>query len=134
MKPSHKTLPDLLADGEKKRRKVLGDAHVDNAMTNAHPFNQPLQEIITTYGWGDIWTREGLSDKTRSLLNVALLTAMRQTNELKGHTRGAINNGCTPEEIREVIIHTCLYAGAPAALSAMKVVSATLQELDCIKE
>lgn len=126
------TQQGLFKKGEAKRRQVLGDAHVDQSMSLANSFDQPLQELVTKFGWGEVWSREGLSDKTRSLLNVALLTALKQPNELKGHTLGAINNGCTPEEIREVVIHTFLYAGAPAALSAMKVITKTLEEIELI--
>ncbi len=121
---------DLLTRGDHKRRQVLGDEHVDRSLKNADPLTRPLQEFVTKYAWGDVWTRPGLDDKTRSLLNIAMLTALRQHDELKGHTKGAIRNGCSPEEIVEVLIQASVYAGAPAALAANRVVRSVLAEQD----
>ena len=120
---------DLWRQGDSRRRQVLGDEHVDRSTASVDSFQQPLQEFVTRYAWGDVWERPGLSDKTRSLLNIAMLTALRQPDELRVHTKGAIRNGCTAEEIREVLIQACVYAGAPAALAATRVVHQTLMEL-----
>lgn len=120
----------MLAKGEAMRRKVVGDAHVDRSMAQAHPFSLPLQELITEYAWGNIWTRPGLSLKSRSLINLGMLTALRQTEELSVHVKGAIQNECTPEEIREVIMQATIYAGAPAGLAAMRAVVQTLQDMN----
>ena len=123
---------ELLQSGEKMRRQVLGDDHVDRSMENAHAFDLPMQEFVTEACWGSIWTRNGLPLKGRSLVNVGMLTAMSQPHELAVHVKGAINNGCTPEELREVVLQATIYAGAPAGLAAMRVLSKTLKELDLI--
>lgn len=117
---------DLLMKGEAKRRSVLGDAHVDKAMASAHPYSLPMQEMITKYCWGDIWNGAELPDNVRSLINLGMLTALCQPHELAVHVKGAINNGCTPEEIRAVILQATIYAGAPAGLSAMRIVQDNL--------
>ena len=119
----------LLAQGERMRRRVLGDEHVDRSMANADPFTLPMQEMITKYCWGDIWNRPQLELKTRSLINIGMLTAMSQSHELSVHVKGAIRNGCTPEEIREVVLQATIYAGAPAGLSAMRTVTQTLKDI-----
>ncbi len=121
---------ELLAAGEQRRRQVLGDAHVDKSMANADPFTLPMQEMITKYCWGDVWNRPQIPLKTRSLINIGMLTAMSQSHELSVHVKGAVNNGCTPEEIREVVLQATIYAGAPAGLSALRIVTQTLKELD----
>ncbi len=114
--------------GMKNRRAVLGDAHVDRSMQNADPLAQPLQELVTEYCWGAVWDRPGLERPTRSLLTLAMLTALGHHDELRAHVRGALRNGCTPGEITEVIIQSAIYAGVPAALSAMRVVVAGISE------
>jgi 4-carboxymuconolactone decarboxylase len=112
--------------GMKVRREVLGDAHVDRATANATDFTRPFQEMITRSAWGEVWTREELDRRTRSCITLAVLTALRAENEIPMHVRGAIANGLTPEEIREVIMHTAVYAGVPAANSAMAIAQKTL--------
>jgi 4-carboxymuconolactone decarboxylase len=115
--------------GMKVRRAVLGDEHVDRATANATDFSRPFQEFITRAAWGEAWTREQLDRRTRSCVTLAVLTALRAENEIPMHVRGAIRNGLTPDEIREVLIHTAVYAGVPAANSAIALAQTTLQEL-----
>ena len=100
------------------RRAVLGDAHVDRAMTRASDFNREFQDLITRYCWGEIWTRPGLPRHTRSLLNIAMLVALNRGDEFKLHVRAAFNNGVTRDEIREVLLQCAIYCGVPAANSA----------------
>lgn len=102
------------------RRQVMGDAFVDAALANATPFTAPIQEHITRAAWGDVWQRPGLDLKTRSLITVAMLTALGKQNELKGHVRGALNNGATVAELQEVLLHATVYCGVPAAVEAFR--------------
>jgi 4-carboxymuconolactone decarboxylase len=108
-------------EGLKVRREVLGAEHVDRAMAAANAFTQPFQELLNEYCWGHVWTRPGLDRRTRSLINLAMLTALNRPNELRLHVRGALNNGCTAEEIREALLQTAIYCGVPAALESFKV-------------
>src|SRR5262249_10912216 len=110
---------DRYEEGMKVRREVLGDEHVDRATDNATDFTRPFQEYITRAAWGEAWTRPGLDRKTRSCITLAILTALRAENEIPMHVRAAVRNGLTPEEILEVLIHTAVYAGVPAANSAV---------------
>ncbi|MEX1665189.1 carboxymuconolactone decarboxylase family protein [Zhongshania arctica] len=107
--------------GEVIRRQVMGSAHVDASLGNASAFDMPLQEAAMEHAWGGVWTRDGLDRKTRSIVTVSMLIALQAHGELKGHIRGALNNGVSPEEIREIIMHAAAYCGYPAALSAMRV-------------
>ena len=102
------------------RKQVMGQDFVDNAFNNATPFTLPMQHYITRNAWGDVWQRPGLDLKTRSLITVAMLTALGKQHELKGHVRGALNNGVTPEEISEVLLHASIYCGVPAAVEAYR--------------
>ena len=115
--------------GMKVRREVLGDEHVDRATAAATDFSRPFQEFITRSAWGEAWTRDGLDRRTRSCVTLAILTALRAENEIPMHVRAALRNGLTPEEIREVLIHTAVYAGVPAANSAFAIAQRTLDEL-----
>ncbi|PKI14076.1 4-carboxymuconolactone decarboxylase [Colwellia sp. 12G3] len=117
--------PELSA-GESIRRKVMGDTFVDAALTKATDFTQPMQDYINDHGWGSTWQRQGLDLKTRSLVTIAMLTALKAPQELKGHIRGALNNGATAEEIREVLLHSAVYCGAPAAQEAFRAAQAVL--------
>jgi len=108
-------------DGLAVRREVLGDDYVDRAMAGADELTRPLQELVTEYCWGAVWTRPGLPRKTRSLVNLAMLTALNRPHELKLHVRGALRNGCTPDEIREVLLQTAIYCGVPAAIDGFRV-------------
>jgi 4-carboxymuconolactone decarboxylase len=119
-------------EGERVRREVLGDEHVDRA--SASEFAAPFQAFITGTAWGEVWSRPGLDRRTRSCLTLALLTALRAEHELPLHVRGAIRNGVTPEEIREVLLHTAVYAGVPAANSAFAIAERTLRELGELPE
>lgn len=112
---------ELFEKGLKVRREVLGADYVDNAIRNADDFNQPLQELVTEFCWGAIWNRPGLDRKTRSIINLAMLTALNRPHEIKLHVRGALNNGLTKEEIREVLLQTAIYCGVPAAIDSFRV-------------
>lgn len=113
-------MTDKRKAGEQVRREVMGDAFVDRALNNATDFTQPLQDFVNENAWGSVWSREGLPRKTRSLITLAALTALKCPQELKGHVRGALNNGCTVEEIRETLLHCAVYAGVPAAIDAFR--------------
>ena len=102
------------------RKAVMGEDFVANALGNATPFTQPIQDHITRAAWGDVWQRPGLDLKTRSLITVAMLTAQGKQTELKAHARGALNNGATPEELREVMLHATVYCGFPTAIDAFR--------------
>jgi 4-carboxymuconolactone decarboxylase len=102
------------------RKQVMGEDFVANAFGNATPFTLPMQHYITRNAWGDVWQRPGLDLKTRSLITVAILTSMGKQHELKGHVRGALNNGATAEEIQEVLLHASVYCGVPTAVEAFR--------------
>jgi len=110
------------------RREVLGAEYVDNAIKNADDFNRPLQELVTEYCWGAVWGRPGLPKKTRSLLNLAMLTALNRPHELKLHVRGALKNGVSREEITEVLLQAAIYCGVPAAVDAFRTAREALKE------
>ncbi len=115
-------MPDSKYDqGMAIRRSVLGDDYVDRALKNADEFAQPLQELVTEVAWGSIWSRPGLPRKTRSLVVLGMLTALNRPHELKTHIRGALRNGCTKEEIQEVLLQAAVYCGAPAGVDAFRV-------------
>ena len=113
--------PEMFDQGLTVRREVLGDAYVDAALNNVTDFTADLQEWVTQSCWGEVWTRPGLDRKTRSMLNLAMLTALNRPHELKTHVLGALNNGVTVDEIKEVLLHTAPYCGAPAAIDAFRV-------------
>jgi len=115
--------------GLKIRREVLGDAHVDRSLAAVSEFARPVQEYVTATAWGQIWSRPGLDRRTRSLLNLAMLTALNRNHELGVHVRGAITNGCTTEEIQEVLLQAAVYCGAPAALESFRVAERVLTEI-----
>ena len=102
------------------RKQVMGEGFVANALGNATVFTAPIQQYITRNAWGDIWQRPGLDLKTRSLITVAMLTALGKQQELKAHVRGALNNGATKEEIQEMLLHASIYCGLPAAVEAFR--------------
>ena len=120
LRPEFQT--ELFQKGLDIRRDVVGDAYVEKSLANADDFTAPLQKLITEWCWGEVWGREGLDRKTRSFLNVGMLTALNRPHELKLHVQGALNNGLTPEEIREVVLQAAVYCGVPAALDAMRMV------------
>ena len=102
------------------RKQVMGEDFVAHALGGATDFTLPIQQYITRNAWGDVWQREGLDLKTRSLITVAMLTALGKQHELKGHVRGALNNGATVAEIQEVLLHASIYCGLPAAVEAFR--------------
>jgi 4-carboxymuconolactone decarboxylase len=115
-------MPDDIYDaGMAVRREVLGDAHVDRAVAATTPFTADFQDFITRYAWGGVWTRDGLDRRTRSAVTLAVLTALRAHDELPMHVRAARRNGLTDDEIAEVLMHTAVYAGVPAANSAVRI-------------
>ena len=111
---------DLFEAGLKTRRAVLGDAYVDASIKSADDFSRPLQELVTQYCWGDVWNRPGFDRKMRSVLNLAMLTALNRPHELRLHVRGAINNGVTKDEIREIFLQAAVYCGVPAAVDSFR--------------
>lgn len=114
--------------GMKVRREVLGDEHVDRATANATPFTQPWQEFITKTAWGSVWTREGLDRRTRSAITLAVLTALGREHEIAMHVQAALRNGLTEAEIAEVLLHTSVYAGVPAANRAFAIADEALRD------
>jgi len=111
---------DQYQRGLATRREVMGDPFVDRAMAATTPFTQPIQDHISRAAWGDVWQRPGLDRKTRSLITVAMLTALGKQHELRGHVRGALNNGASVEEIQEVLLHAAVYCGVPASVEAFR--------------
>jgi len=116
------------ARGMTVRREVLGDEHVDRAIAATTPLTEPFQDFITRYAWGDIWSRPGLSRAERSMITLSVLVALRQEHELAMHLRAALRNGVTPDQIREVLLHTAVYAGVPAANRAFAIAREVLPE------
>ena len=128
------TRKDLFDTGLAIRREVLGSEYVDRSIQTADDFNRPLQELITEYAWGGIWSRPGLTRQTRSMINLAMITALNRPHELELHLRGALNNGVTREEIREVLLQTAVYCGAPAALDSFRIARKVFAEVDAAAE
>jgi 4-carboxymuconolactone decarboxylase len=116
--------------GMSKRREVLGDDHVNSSISNASEFAKPVQDYVTEYVWGGVWGRDGLDLRTRSLLNLVMLTALNRMHEFSVHVRGAVNNGCSRDQIREALLQTAAYCGAPAALESFRVAERVLAEID----
>jgi 4-carboxymuconolactone decarboxylase len=110
------------------RREVLGDDHVDRAVQRTTEFTAPFQDFITRYAWGTVWTRDGLDRRTRSCVTLAVLTALGRENEIEMHVRAALRNGLSAEEIGEVLLHTAVYAGVPAANAAFAIAQRVLQD------
>lgn len=121
---------ELFEQGLKTRREVLGKEYVDASIKNADDFNRPMQELVTQYCWGDVWNRPGLDRRTRSLLNLAMLTALNRPHEIKLHIRGAINNGVTKDEIQEVFLQAAVYCGVPAAIDSFRTAKEVFKEMD----
>jgi len=124
---------DRYNKGLEVRRAVLGDAHVDRSLARRNAFNEEFQALITRYAWGEMWTREGLSRHTRSLLTVGLMVALNRSDEFRLHVRGAFSNGVTREEIREVLLHCAVYAGVPAANSAFHMAEEVFAQMEAQK-
>ena len=121
---------ELFEKGLNVRREVLGAEHVEASMSQADDFSRPLQELVTEYCWGNVWSRPGLDRKTRSLINVAMLTALNRPHEVKLHLRGALNNGCSKNDIMEVLLQTAIYCGVPAAMDSLRVAKEFFQEVE----
>ena len=124
-KRSHKERYDA---GLKTRREVLGAEYVDKSMATVDDFNRPFVELLNSYCWNDVWNRPGLERKTRSMLNLAMLSALGRSHELKLHIRGALNNGVTKEQIREVFLQVAIYCGVPAAVESFRCAKEVFKE------
>lgn len=120
--------------GLQRRKQVMGDAFVDKAFAGVDAFTAPLQEFVTRNAWGTTWCSDGLDLKTRSLLTISMLTALGRAQELKGHVRGAVNNGATMQEIQEVLLHAAIYCGMPLAIDAFRSAHEVLKELGVVTE
>lgn len=118
-----------LEEGGRVRREVLGDAHVERSLERSSEFARPMQEFVTEYCWGGVWSRPGLERRDRSLINVAMLAALGRSHELGVHVRGAIRNGCSEREIQEVLIQAATYAGVPVGMEAFRIAEKALAEL-----
>lgn len=112
------------------RRAVVGSAYVDKSLAEADDFTRPLQELVTKYCWGEVWGREGLARRDRSILNIGMIAALNRPHELKLHVRGALNNGLSREEIRELLLQVAIYCGVPAALDSFRVAREVFAEED----
>jgi 4-carboxymuconolactone decarboxylase len=121
---------ELFEIGLQIRREVLGAEYVDNSISQADDFNRPLQELVTEYCWGAVWSRPGISRKMRSLLNLAMLTALNRPHEVKLHLKGALDNGCSKEEIMEVLLQTAIYCGVPAAVDSFRLAREVFSEIE----
>lgn len=115
--------------GLKTRREVLGADYVDSSIRNADDFNRPMQELVTEYCWNEIWNRPGLDRRTRSFLNLAMITALNRPHELKLHVRAAINNGLTKDEIKEVFLQAAVYCGVPAGMDSFRTAREVFKEM-----
>lgn len=120
---------ELFDKGLKVRREVLGEEYVNASLQNADGFNKVMQEYVTQYCWGEVWNRPGLDRKTRSFLNLAMLTALNRPHEIKIHVRGAINNGLSKEEIAEVFLQSAVYCGVPAAIDSFRIAKEVFTEM-----
>ncbi|MEE8515092.1 MAG: 4-carboxymuconolactone decarboxylase [Alphaproteobacteria bacterium] len=121
---------EIYDKGLEIRREVLGRDYVDQAIAAADEFNQPMQELVTEYCWGAVWGRDGLDRKTRSMINLAMLTALNRPHEIRLHLRGALNNGVSKAEITEIFLQTAIYCGVPAAIDSFRVAREVFAELD----
>jgi 4-carboxymuconolactone decarboxylase len=124
-KKDHKQRYDA---GLKTRREVLGADYVDKSIAAQDEFNRPLQELLNTYCWNDVWNRPGLPRKTRSMLNLAMLSALNKPHELKLHLNGALNNGLTKDDIQEVFLQVAIYCGVPAAVESFRIAREVFKE------
>lgn len=121
---------ELFETGLQIRREVLGAEHVDKSISQADDFNRPLQELVTEYCWGAVWSRPGITRKMRSLINLAMITALNRPHEVKLHLKGALNNGCSKEEIMEVLLQTAIYCGVPAAVDSFRLAREVFSEIE----
>lgn len=125
---AEETRKELREKGLKIRREVLGPKYVDAAMDNRTEFNAPLQDLLNEFCWGSAWGRGVLSRQERSMINLAMLTALGRTHEVETHVRGALNNGLTKEQISEILLHTAIYCGVPAAVDSFRAANKVIAE------
>ncbi|KAJ5352757.1 hypothetical protein N7452_001731 [Penicillium brevicompactum] len=131
MSDSDPSADDLFQAGLKVRREVLGDDYVNKVLQKKpNPFTQPLQDVVTKSAWGMVWTRPGLTRAQRSMLNIALLATLNRPDEFKLHLVGAIRNGVTKAQISEILLHTSMYAGMPAAVAAFRIADEALKDVE----
>lgn len=123
-------MTELFEKGLATRKQVLGEDYVNQSLAKADDFTTDLQQLVTEYCWGNVWQREGLTLKSRSMINLAMITALNRPHELKIHVRGAINNGLTKVEIREILMQTAIYCGVPAAIDSFRVAQSVFTEMD----
>lgn len=116
--------------GLEMRKTVLGEEYVNKSLENANEFNEDLQQLVTEFCWGDVWTRPGLSKQQRSMINLSMIAALNRPHELKIHVRGAINNGLTKEDIKEIFLQVAVYCGMPAALDSFRIAQEVFEEMD----
>jgi 4-carboxymuconolactone decarboxylase len=121
---------ELFSKGLKIRTEVLGEAYVQKALASMDDFNRPLQELVTEYCWGAVWGREGLDRSQRSMLNLAMISALNRPHELKAHIRGALNNGLSRPQIAEIFLQVAIYAGVPAAVDSFRLAREVFAEID----
>ena len=121
---------ELFNKGLATRREVLGDDYVQRSLDSADDFSMPMQEMVTQYCWGDVWNRPGLERAQRSLINLAMISALNRPHELKVHVRGAIRNGVPKEQIQEVFLQVAIYCGAPAALESFRLAGEVFREME----
>jgi 4-carboxymuconolactone decarboxylase len=134
MDQDHSAKSDTWRRGLEVRRQVLGDEYVDRAFSSADSFSGDLQDYITEHAWGATWVRPGLSLKTRSIINLAMLVALNRPHELELHMRGAFRNGVTLDEMKEILLHTGVYCGAPAAVDAFRTARKVLETMQAARE
>jgi len=125
---------DKYERGLEIRKAVLGTEYVENSLKNADDFTRPMQELSTEYCWGHVWSREGLTRKERSLINLAMISALNRPHELKLHVRGALRNGVTRDEIREVLLQVAIYCGVPAGIDSFRLAKEALAQADQEKQ
>jgi 4-carboxymuconolactone decarboxylase len=118
--------------GLKVRKAVLGEEYVEKSLKSANHFTQAMQQLTTEWCWGEIWTREGLDRKTRSIINLSMLTALNRPHEIRVHVRGAINNGLSTDEIKEIFLQTAIYCGVPAAMDSFRIANEVFSELGLV--
>ena len=121
---------EMFEKGIAKRRKVLGNEYVDKALATADEFGADLQKLITEYAWGEVWNKESLTDKERSMVNLGMIAALNRPHELKLHIKGALNNGLTKDQIRDIFLQVTVYCGAPAGIDSMRLARETFAEID----
>lgn len=121
---------DLFERGLKIRKEVLGAEHVDRSLASADDFTQPIQDLVTRYCWGEVWGRPGLDKQQRSMINLAMISALNRPHELRLHVRGALNNGLSRDTIREILLQVAIYCGMPAAIDAFRTAREVFDEID----